>query len=975
MIDEALFYGGSKHVAAGSVANILWRGSPRVVVVEAGSTGTDIRMFETYPTPGGFGGLFDEAGGPHFIIINRSGRTLNLAAPDGSYTFGSPIPTGKSGFIMLNGNGPPVEDQWSVIVRDAPDNTHYVGTRSDPLDFEATYPKVYNDPACLEDCVDFLDLGPSGIVVPMFMNSAATFNQNHEPIRGADVQLPNELGIAFERGQFVEDPNHPNFTTLSQDLKDALFGVEGADPVLKWHILTYGSQIDGNSRHWHHIRWSGVMGTPISYGWGMPAPFSVIRHYWTKTLTYTRQSDNREFDIEIRVVMEHTVNPEPVAGDTPASGTNNATQGAWGTLFNIYVFAEEAAPQFDDAETFQPNGWSAAIAFSKNDPAVWGGLYTGSGGTQAHKVTDPRMIICASIPTTMESPVGFLWHNPSEDRVHYCSQRSAGIPWTNPSIAATHGTSQWNNGVFGDTISGFDHGCMTLGGDVPLSIPMDWVIVENPESQSTPGEGSGHVFMYCLKPGWDEVEGVLDLAGGTAIKLCILPQEEDQNPANICLGHEDEPFMGIGGTHRCFLSTAEGCCIGIVTVDENGNDVPSSSQMRLVQSCTRQTIVYGDFNGFDCTIEESKCDNLGSFTTSYALTCVDYTYMMDGNQLLRSIRFSDWFDDPTQAKYDFDYLSSSPDIKQRVGTATLGASTITVASVTGATYSNVTTYFPSGATFSDAMVDCTVPLSASYTAGLVLRGSVSFGALTGYTVIFDKTNDHVSIYKVASGTETLLARQTVAGISALSSIAAEFECEGSTLTARWGAFTLEAEDCTNTTGGEPGVVTRGSSVGAVFTPDATKWIDDRSIYWLEVYSTFDVGSCSSGSFQNVLLDGYGRCEEESANAVICASDSEHCNCTVWGNNRIDPTLPSGCVETSTLSFGGMPAAMVNSCFTQDPCSPGAPNCGDCPPPRLVASITMPPCVHPQTEATVTTADPPEYCGGSERWNAAIVACL
>lgn len=974
MIDEAVFYGGSKHVAAGSVANILWRGSSRVVVVESGSTGNDIRLWNAWPVPGGFGGFFDTAGGPHYIIINRSGRTLNLASPDGSYTFGNSIPDGKSGFVMLNGNGPPVEDQWSVIVRDAPSNTHYVGTRPDPGDFEEDRPRVYNDPACLGNCEDFLDLEPSGIVVPMFMNSAAAINQYREPIRGADVQLPNEIGIAFERGQFVEDPNHPNATTLSPEMHEALFGIEDVDPPQKWHILTYGGSIPGNTRHWHHIRYTGVHGTPASYGWNLPAPFSVRRHYWKKTITYTRQSDQAEFEIEIRLVMEHTVNPEPDPGPTPGSGTNNATEGSWGTLFNVYVFCNEASPTFVDGNNFTPNGWSSGIPFSKNDPAAWGGNYSANGGVQADKVCHPQMLICASIPTTMESPAGFEWHEGSFNRVAYCYQRSAGIPWTNPSITAI-GTLIWNNGVFGDMISGFAHGCMTLGGDVPLSVPMDWIVVENPESDVNPGEGNGYTFMFCKKPGWDETEGVLDLLGGTAIKLCLFPQEEDQNRVSVCTGHPDEPFEGSGGTHRCFLSAANECCIGVTVWDDLTQTlVPSRARMSLTQKCIRVTNVYGDFNGFECEGISVDCEVIGSYTTGYALPCVDYSYVMDGNQLLRYITFNDWFDDPTQAKYDFDYVNTDPDIQQRVGTVTLGASTITIASVTGATYSNVTTYYPSGATFSDALVKCTVPLSASYTAGLVLRGSVSFGALTGYTVVFDKTNDHVSIYKVAAGTETLLNRKTVAGISASSSVLAEFECDGSTLIARWGANTLEAEDCTNYTGGEPGIVTRGSAVGAVFTPDATKFIDDKSIYWLKVEATFTVASCTSGTQQPVLLRGYGKCEEDSGNPA-CGTPPDDCNCVAWANARIDPTLPSGCVESGQISFGGMPPIIQTQCFDSEPCSPGAPNCGDCPSPYMDSRISLPSCTDHTTNETVSLPGAPEYCGGSEHWNYSPVACL
>jgi hypothetical protein len=966
MIDESTFYGGSKHVSSGSVANVLWRGSPRVVVVESGSTGNNINMWQADRS--------DERGGPYHIIINRSGRTLYLYDLMSGISIGSPIPNNESAAIMLADSDPDAlpAGQWRVVNL-VPPLSAYVGTRSNPQSFDETYPLTCVDPACLDECEDFLDLDPSGIVVPMFQNSAAAINATREPIRGADVQIPKELGIAFERGTFVEDQNHPNYSTLSQQLHETLFGIEGEDPVLKWHILTYGGSIPGNSRHWHHIRYTGTMGTPGTYAWTLPAPFNVRRHYWKKTLNYTRLSDNTAYTIEIRVVMEHSVNPEPVAGSTPASGKNNATEGSWGTLFNVYVFCDEAAPSYVDGTNFTPNGWTGSITFTKNDPVAWGGNYSAQGGTSAHKVCHPKMVICASVPTTMESPAGFLWHADDQDRVHYCQQRSAGIPWTSPTISAL-GTSIWNNGVFGVMSGSFSHGCMTLGGDVPYSIPMDWIVVEN--SETTPGHGTGFSFFCCTKPGWDEQEGVLDLLGGTAVKLCILPQKEDQNPVNVCEGHEDELFENIGGTHRCFMSAVDQCCMSIMATDELGTKSPAIARMTLAQTCTRQTLIYGEFDGTGCPLISSQCRTLGEYTTGFSLDAADYTYMMGGNQLNREIRYSSWFDDPSSTKFDFTYLSTDPNIQQRVGTATFASTTITVATVnTAKTYSNVVTYDPVGSTHSDVLQKVTVPLSASYTAGMLLRGSVdgSFN-LTGYTTIFNKTADTVTIYRVSAGTETQLAQYAAAGIGALSSIAAEFECEGSTIVARWGSpiKVLEVDHCDNTNGGEPGVVTRGSATGAVFTPTSPKWIDDKTIDWLEVHAKFSPVNCSTGTFHSILLRGYGKCE--SNDNTDCGT-SPNCNCTTWQDTRYDPTLPSGCVENTEVVFNSrMPTYVYGRCYEEISCDPDVPVCGECPPTRMISSVVLPGCVNPDTGESVETVTNPAYCGGSQKWSATYVSC-
>jgi hypothetical protein len=761
-------------------------------------------------------------------------------------------------------------------------------------------------------------------------------------------------------------------------MKDALFGDEDSKNPGKWHILTYQGTSFGTSRHWHHACWNGSFAFD-DFAWGFPDTVSTHKPYWGKTFTYTRKSDQRTFTIEIRLVIENTVgtiNPGP----TPAGSTNNPDAGAWGSLFNLYVFCDEASPTYVDGTNFMPYGWGANTTFTKNDPAVWGGVLD----LDDKKACHPQMVICASIPTSMESPKGFIWHPRSELRTTYCNRRSAGIPWTNPSIAAVLGTHQWGNGVFGTLVDPVKQRAMTLGGDVPYSTPMDWVIIEN---KGTGGTGSGITFFYCTKTGWDATEGVLDLLGGTAIRLCILPQKEDQNPINTCEGHPDEPFENIGGTHRCLRNADQTCCFGISRISDDGQTTGvATASLTAVQACIKTTYDYGPYPGFgfECgPPSKTRCETLATYTTNFNLPVSNYSLAMDGAGSARNIKYAEWYPDPTTTKYPYRTYDSADvgDFIQRIGTVTFNSTGWTIATTGGGTYSNALAYRPTSSQLIDTEVKCTIPLSNSYRAGMGFRCGFSMGSLdSGYTVIFDRAANTVTVFRVSGGTETQIAQRTSAGISGSGSVEVRVLVYGSSIRVFWNTTSLLVNDCTfNNNAGDILFVTKGSSTAAAFTP-VFVFIEDNTESLLEVSTEWNSGSCIIGNAPLGLLSGTGKCTEESANFAECGGPP-WCDCTSWQRTRFDPAYPTAgtaCSRLTDLSSGGRPLGVISQCDERSPLdcvgSEDAAMCGQCPSPYAMSRIVLPSCRISNLPVGGVDTSVSDSCLIVERWSYSPVVC-
>lgn len=739
----------------------------------------------------------------------------------------------------------------------------------------------------------------AGIAVPMFFDNTTTKGSHYEPIRAADLNMPTEIGLVFKTG-LVKDAAHTHAPALSAELMAALIGS---------HKLTYKGTLAGTrSRSPYQIR---LTGTSPTWDWtAVAAPgLTVTRRYWQELVTYKVGATT--YTLDIRVVAEWQL---------------DRTKGSWGTVFYVFVFSNEINPSYVDGNVYVP---FASLTFTHDDPLVWGPYSTGGASS---KYAHPQMLICGvASPTSMHSPVGSNWVPPDQTRLAFCYKKLNGTPWSSGTK-----TDATNNSVFG-TAGSIGFANITLGGGLESRF-FQWVCIEN-------GAGTGITAMKPTHAGWDESVGDLTPQYGNDISIRVCSPGQTAQRINACSGHPSEPCGGIGGTPFCFLTSAQADWLCIPTT--------GSPSLTVSECCLTTITEYDAWDGLDCPVKKYTC-NPSFIGSGHALNLWDYTYQFGGDQAFREIVFRGFENDPAYIEQDWTHgaLNLSRWSAQ-VGSWSLGSSSFTVTAVSGSNFpSGFAKYDDPADTLDDGEIEA---VSASTTAkvGIGARFDSRSGSYCGYAAVLDRVGGKATIYKVINNTTTSVLVETT-GLTLSGSYTIKFRFVGSKLTFYWGTSSITCDDCTYQTGGEGGVLTFGAVAGAVFTS-----VKITDINWRKLYSQLIVSPVLySADVPFQLCPGTASCVSSPS---PCPSEAT-CPCTLTEKGITG--VYSGSHDFSVGTDVQYPGGPNPDPFCAgEPLADGEPACGDCPPPWVAFSISMPSmCARPGVAASTNI-----YAGGMDFW--------
>lgn len=1033
MISHEDFYGGAVNSAVGFALN---RKTPRVIRM-TNATGASL----TLPTT-----TLDERreGNLWFIVIAAGAGAVSLHR--GLAVFGT-VPSGQVGMVYLVDAAVP---KWATRLRTIGTPRAFArGARAAVA--EVDQPETF-DPFCFvgDDC-EYANANPLNgleerpmVLAPFFQDPHVSVNQSREAVRAADVVMPDKIILRVLEDEFVPDPLHPlAATVLSEEFYEKLYNNNNP------RILTYDeTAAHGVSQNPHHVAFAGASGGP--YSWTHPA-MTVRRHVWSVDVPYS--VGQTDYTMHMRFVMEHTVNPEPVAVDpngasiaaatisqqasdnslnfdpgpfgvggfvtegfaegmrvsilgftgggyngtaTVASvteqkmicsgatfvddsdgedvtvsaldgGANDADDGAWGAVFWVYIFTDELLPSWVEGGTHQPAGFSSAVAFTRNDPFVWGGL---GGGGQEDKGAHPQMVIAACLPTTFQKPMGSNYVPPLQ-RSSFGGQRGMNrayeyevpnlAPWTpNPVTSCPQiGTSgALHNVVFGWTTGDTAGRAMTLGGDIPETTIPQHLCIEN-------GLGVGRTYLQPLNPGWNEDDGTMVVdTSSMGIAICVTDPDWPKRLISPCHGHPAEPFEGIGGSHRCFKNAATGsqtqCCISLVD-----NAVATSREL-----CIANSIEYGEFNGIECVVEDAECDVARTYSTSHYLPVADYFMAAHANPDVREVEWLYLHPNPDQELHHYTYDPGDiGNLNKRRGDWDLGA----VIEVTAVEVSGISrallTYEPDG-TYTDMENSVRALKLTEFSHGLGVR---SGSGDDGYFLSVTPTGGGAALVElklVQGGSEEVLDSAAIA-----SGLVDEGDLFlgvwGTRLTASWeiganiGSFTEHR--CEIPSGGHPALLSEDPVEGAQFED----WVViDTTLDLVEVSGSMFPGQVSV-TFSTAAMRGHGKCTETTNPTCGECCDPPHCSCKITSYNmvRVSASLLVGNPGASdNPQHCGGPNPFQDVC-EREPCSPGVEACDDCPPPSLLLSLCLTRCRDDGEEG-----DEPLMCSGVSEWVLATLNC-
>lgn len=872
--------------------------------------------------------------------------------------------------------------------RNTPSTTQS-STHTAPVAFKV---KTY-DPNCFEG--DICDLAQSAgnvpldgvggrplVIAPMIQDIVLRAkNSWREPIRAADFVMPKVVLLTFQPDEFTPDSNHPwaGSYTLSPEFYEAL--ANNGRP----HVVTYLGTAHGGSRHWHHTRWTGSG----AGGWGQatPSATNVRRHVWRAQITYYPNGDVTARTLEIRFVMEHTVNPEPLLTPVGGGGKQNRTECAWGSIFMIYVFTDELNPSFVDGNSYTPIGASGAVSFTRDNPCRWGAVDSLPGGDTGDRFVHPQMAICASIPTSFESPFEYLWI-PPEDRLSFggfeganrsCFYKCANdSPWLPGGCteAAYQGGKHFYNTVFGYGGASHNWAAYTPGGDFPRSKPIEYVVIEN-------GLGVGRTYLKPKRPGWDEVCGRLDLINGSSISIKLCSDDKygidgrwPRYEPDSCKGHPDEPFEDVGGSHSCFYNGNPdiNCCIQFEDAFAYSNEY-----------CLLDLTFYGDFDGSNCEIKDTKCYIQGVFATRLTCKLYDYTYNMNGSQDARIITWKNFKQDPDQVLYDFTYAGVS-DVKL-VSKRGSWSQTATI-DVTGAGGSgpvrSFLQYEPAGEIYHGS-ISARGKKCDLQDHRIIFRSHYTSGQLTGYCLAVTPTggsNATIKFSKVIADVETTIYSKNITNNNALMTIRAEW------LGCRFYLYVdtptepvllLEIYDTSIDGTGYMGLGSSANSTNVqfdqVFFDDRTKTHVDSQIQLAFESVSVDIHTKAAAGYTS----GCGTTNEPGCGTP---PPNGRCNCTsatttlysqlTASSGPGDVTLPNchtdvdgNCEGTSGTNPGPVDGGIPEcDCCGRYKTQGGTqhPPCSSCPPPRVSVGCYIPKRCLPKTGMVEG-----KMCSGIKYW--------
>lgn len=984
MISEAQLHGGAKFTTiSGGGQTFVALGSGRV---QKFNNTTGATRDVVLPAPSQF--RSDQTGGATWYVLNASTSTGSVTVKylrsDGSQVTLVTLAAGHNATVLLLSVGPAVADEkYTYLARQKNTaRTSATGTRG-----AITTPDTrgsLNPLDCFEgnECERSRSMGNAPldgqggratVLAPMFYNSCDALNLKREPIRAADVVMPSVVTLKFTENEFTVDAAHPEAGGgLSDEFFAALYN------NTRPHGLTYDGAANGRSDHWHHVRHGGA----FPYAWSMKTGgLTVRRHVWIKQIPYGPEDNPTQYTLEIRFVLEHTINPEP----SPAcsgGGVNDTTYGSWGSLFMVYVFTDEIRNGDADPISYTPAGSGSSIAFTRDNPCIWGDA-DGIGEGQDDKFCHPQMVICANLATTFQSPclsnfVPILDREETTEGVKlrnmgWCYTVGNGAPWctcnNSPNaIARDYGIK--SNVVFGNV----ECAAMTLGGD-DVSQPLEFVTIEN-------GAGVGRTVCQPTRAGWDDDCGTLDVATGSSISVAVCVGDNHCGDAADCVGgwptcevtpctgHPDEPFETIGGTHSCFNNAGAAnntpCCIGI-----------ENAQTLLRQACVRDTTTYDE----TCFSVDTGCFVTGYRETPLELMLEDYDYQMGGTPTSRSISWLQYRPDPTHPARDYDYNNDgSGELTSEFGTWVTNPGEIDVTAFSGATdvrallTFNRTSLGSWGWWGNEQTVTINKFQLGTHGVGSGYNSAGTFQGVGGLTKSTGVNQVTVYINKYTAGVRTVLASAVIN--TAASTASVTWRQHGAaftfTVTPSGGSATvLTAHDCS----------VDGSFTPALFTEDTTgtnvQFNDDWAITDLvrdlvEVSASLTSAICSL-EWNEKASDYYGTCGDSYD--VLCGGSP----ITLWaetlegymgpvsttsGHDIIMPDCPTTEGENPTTVDGEFPACACDSLYCTSPPQIG---CGQCPPPYAAMELELPSSCNPGDNARV--------CSGISYWVYSTIVCV
>lgn len=826
------------------------------------------------------------------------------------------------------------------------------------------------------------------VLIPMFEDIINAKNSSREPIRAADIVMPSVIAVWFREGEFTIDPEHPEAPSeLSPEFYEWLYN--------GLHALSYdsngGSGWGTTTRHWHHIRYKGT-------SWSLGTD-SIQRLVWREVASYGPPEDPNRYTAEIRVVCEHTCATHPsIDPVTNPGSTSDPDDFIWGTAANLYVFTNEVKTSFVDGGTYQPAGGTASVAFTKNDPAVWGNASGVSGGNDDDKFCHPQMVICGSLPTTFQRPLGsnyvpllereYASSGVAGKNLEHCYKVGNFAPWSGTtcntgtnSISLTAGGR--GNIIFGKTIGGNNFAAMTVGGGMDKSELFEFVVLEN-------GNGVGRTVLRPKRAGWDEDCGRLALEQGSSvgIRICTETGTDEDWPAytlSPCRGHPDEPIMGHGGSHTAFNNAASDdfdgdCCF----------DLNAQAAAMVVDKCTDTITEYGDWDGIDeCELDGQECKEIWTRSKSVALDLEDYGYTLGATLPgLPTITYTRYEPDDEAERHDFDGESEAfTDWSSEIGTWSVGdAAWLPTAINTGKNVSALSLFKPSSYTFDDTVIQARSVSISNHTTALATRVTVASGNMSGYLGVIDSRvegEEEFAIYRVDNDVLTKLISFDLStqGLTAahFNNVFMKMSSNGSThqftvdigIDTTPAAFTrsLTVEDCTYLEG-NPGLATINDDdflFLPIFPTSTIDVFDNRRVYH-EITITTDKDGHSS-SFPIELHPIYNKCNRTYPDGCPSGEPPIFCNCI---NHHETPALSvgasfSGPPDYTTVDYDlevagsnpTYPGAPCPSLCVRIPCGDGSPSCNDCPAPFEAIAFYLP--------YIESDPDTPLFCRGIAGW--------
>lgn len=1014
MITQEQFNGGAKYQNVGSNVQLYLNSERLQYLHNASGSSKDITLpavanrAQSNQLGLWFCILLDSTSSNNMVLKHSDGTTMTTLTPNSLvYVY----------LYSISG------EKWFVSALVTPNTTRTYGIASNSgFPSEDVDPEY--DPFCFEgsDC-ELADAEPLNgrdgrptVLAPMFQDIALTAkNQYREAIRAADLVMPNKVILRINPGCLNQDMTHPlSGTTLSDEATDK-FNNDG-NP----HVLNYLGTGHGVSRNPYHLAISGT--APGPYGW-TASTVNVKRHIWEKLINYTVASTGASHQLRFRFVMEHTVNPEPVFDRAGGGGQEDTDVGAHGAIFMVYVFCNELLTSFVDGDAWQAlNDSDPTTTYTLNDPMV-SGLFT-SSSREYDKYCHPQMLCAALLPTSMHSPVGSKWV-PLHDRKFYhaidddpngpgsklAHNREAdylldnGAPWTIsfPNTGGWSVDNAFRNVAFGRFVSAMNGRAMTLGGDLPRSKLVEWLCWENQLE-------SGTTYFLPQSPGWDEAVGVLDLTHGNC-GVIVVPidckNQDSDKPSDsnnwyldptACWGHPDEPFEGVGGSHRCFKNfdgPPTGSETGLLTQCCTKLDY---QRAELVEKCTREFAQFGP----SCIPIDSWCRDTSWYLTQRVMYVDDYNYYAGSTSDGRNAIWTRILPDPDRADYSYAYDSANiGDWVDELGTWAK-AGTVTVSTVSGANPVRAAwLYEPSGwGNNNDVIISASIKKVRHKSHGVLAKASNVSGVIYGYGVHTtpvtpggSPTDVTVQVCKYNGTGKHVLATATISGVT-VDDCSILLYVQGTSITAKvtpsGGSDTVLSVEDREFVSGWPGLYTEATSTGNIEFGYLS--VADFSINFLSITATVTPNQISV-SFPPALSYAYGKCADNSGNGG-CGALPE-CNCTYWYDVKygqyttmkpldtldIVPktnNASGSCVNGGNPTWCGGP---IPDCCTVTVCGgTRTTGCNVCPTPFAALSF----CVIQGCTPTKDEVDPsleslipdpePKMCSGITYWVAGTITC-